>query len=107
MASAKGSTGTKNSFVFIAFSVLLVSVTVSPARSAPPGASRPDGLSHLAIVARRPLSPLILFALLSAATFLLLLVLFWRHKQSTYKRRYSRLERSFLCRRCGAVTEQE
>jgi len=40
--------------------------------------------------------PLTLFALLSAATFLLLLVLFWRHNQSTYKRRYSQWERSFL-----------
>ena len=48
--------------------------------------------------------PLIRFALLSAATFLLLLVLFWGHNQSTYKRRYSRWERSFLCQRCGTLT---
>ena len=54
------------------------------------------------------LSPaLTLFALLSAATFLLLLVLFWRHNQSTYKRRYRQWERSFLCQRCGTVTEWE
>jgi hypothetical protein len=51
--------------------------------------------------------PLTLFALLSAATFLLLLVLFWRHNQFTYKRRYSRWQRSFLCQRCGTLTEQE
>ena len=51
--------------------------------------------------------PLTLFALLSAATFLLLLVLFWRHNQTTYKRRYSQWERSFLCQRCGTLTEQE
>jgi hypothetical protein len=51
--------------------------------------------------------PLILFSLLSAATFLLLLVLFWRHNQSAYKRRYSQWERSFLCQRCGTLTEQE
>jgi len=44
---------------------------------------------------------------LSAATFLLLLVLFWRHNQSTYKRRYSQWERSFLCQRCGTLTERE
>ena len=49
--------------------------------------------------------PLTLFALLSAATFLLLLVLFWRHNQSAYKRRYSRWERSFFCQRCGTLTE--
>jgi hypothetical protein len=51
--------------------------------------------------------PLTLFPLLSAATFLLLLVLFWRHNQTTHKRRYSQWERSFLCQRCGALTEQE
>ena len=51
--------------------------------------------------------PLTLFALLSAALFLLLLVLFWRHNQSTYKRQYCQWERSFLCQRCGTVTTQE
>ena len=51
--------------------------------------------------------PLTLFAPLSAATFLLLPVLFWRHNQTTYKRRYARWERSFLCQRCGTLTEQE
>jgi len=51
--------------------------------------------------------PLTLFALLSAATFLLLLVLFWRNKQSAYKRRHSQWERSFLCQRRGTLTEQE
>ena len=50
--------------------------------------------------------PLILFWLLSAATFLLLVVLFWRHNHSTYRRRYSQWERSFLCQRCGALTVQ-
>ena len=53
------------------------------------------------------LSPsLILFSGLSTITFLLLLVLFWRHNQSAYKRRYPQWERSFLCQRCGAVTEK-
>ena len=51
--------------------------------------------------------PLILFSGLSAATLLLLLVLFWRHNQFTYKRRYSQRERSFLCHRCGTLTKQE
>jgi predicted HTH domain antitoxin len=39
---------------------------------------------------------LILFSRSSAAAFLLLLVLFWRHNPFTHKRRYSRWERSFL-----------
>ena len=52
--------------------------------------------------------PLTLFALLSAAMFLLLLALFWRHhNHSTYKREYSKWHRSFLCQHCGALTEQE
>jgi hypothetical protein len=51
--------------------------------------------------------PLTLFALLSAATFVLLLVLFWRHNESVYKRRYSQWERSFFCQRCGTSTEQK
>ena len=51
--------------------------------------------------------PLTLFALLSAATFLLLLALFWRHNQFTYKRRSFQWERSFFCQRCGALTEPE
>ena len=41
--------------------------------------------------------PLVLWSGLSAVTFLLLLVLFWRHNQSTRKRRYSQWERSLLC----------
>jgi hypothetical protein len=52
-------------------------------------------------------APLILFSGLSAVTFLLLLVLFWRHNQSTYKRRYSQWDRSFLCQRCATFTEKE
>src|SRR5947199_2950092 len=49
--------------------------------------------------------PLTLFALLSAATFRLMLVLLWRHNQSAYKRRYSLWQRSFICQRCGTLTE--
>ncbi|HVH70789.1 MAG TPA: hypothetical protein VNB49_06745 [Candidatus Dormibacteraeota bacterium] len=51
--------------------------------------------------------PLILFSGLSAVTFLLMLVLFWRHNQFAYKRQYSQWERSFLCQRCGTLSEQE
>ncbi len=51
--------------------------------------------------------PLVLWSGLSAVMFLLLLVLFWRHNRSAHKRLYSQWERSFLCQRCGTVTEQE
>jgi len=71
-----------------------------------PHATRFLGLHH-------PFFALIHARLARAATarngfaFLLLLVLFWRHNQSTHKRRYSQWERSFLCQRCGTVTDQE
>ena len=52
-------------------------------------------------------APLVLFSGLSAVTFLLLLVLCWRHNQSAYKRRYLQWERSFLCQRCGTLMTQE
>jgi len=51
--------------------------------------------------------PLTLFAWLSAAMLVLLLVLFSRHNQFVYKGRYSQWERSFLCQRCGTLTERE
>ena len=46
---------------------------------------------------------LVLFSALSAVMFLLLLALFWRRNQFTYKRRYYQWERSFLCQRCGTL----
>jgi hypothetical protein len=51
--------------------------------------------------------PLTLFSLLSAVTLLVLLFLFWRHNQSTYKRLYCQWERSYFCQRCGTLTEQK
>ena len=62
------------------------------------GTKKPSALLSLSLT---------LFSGLSAVTFLLLLVLFWRHNQTTYKRRYAHWERSFLCQRCGIVTELE
>ena len=53
------------------------------------------------------LPQLILFSELSAVTFLLLLVLFWRHNQTTHKRPHPQWERSFLCQRWGTLTEQK
>ncbi len=50
--------------------------------------------------------PLTLFALISAAIFVLLLLLVWRHNHSTYARQYAAWDSSFLCQRCGAVSEQ-
>jgi hypothetical protein len=46
------------------------------------------------------------YALLSSAFFVFVFVLVWRHNHSTYQQRYAQWDRSFICRRCGAVTEQ-
>jgi hypothetical protein len=51
-------------------------------------------------------TPLTLFALISAATFVLLLFFVWRHNHSTYARRYAEWDLSFICSRCGVVSEQ-
>jgi len=51
-------------------------------------------------------APLTLFALISGAIFVLLLLLVWKHNRSTYQRQYAEWDRSFICLRCGAVAEQ-
>ena len=50
-------------------------------------------------------SPLAFFTLISTAIFALLLFLVSRHNQSTYRRRLAEWDRSFICSRCGAVSE--
>jgi hypothetical protein len=50
---------------------------------------------------------LVLFPALSAVTFLSMLILFWKHNQFAYKRKYAQWDRSFLCQRCGTLTWHE
>jgi hypothetical protein len=45
------------------------------------------------------------FVLIFAAIFALLLFLVWRHNHSTYLQRYAEWDRSFLCSRCGVVSQ--
>ena len=52
-------------------------------------------------------APLTLFALIFAAAFALLLVFVWKHNHSTYQKRFTEWDRSFICSRCGAVSEQD
>jgi hypothetical protein len=49
--------------------------------------------------------PLGLFALISASIFTPLLFLVWRHNHFTYQRQYAAWDRSFICQRCGTVSE--
>jgi len=48
---------------------------------------------------------LALFALISAATFVLFMFLVWRHNHSTYVNQYTEWDRSFICQHCGSVSE--
>jgi hypothetical protein len=49
--------------------------------------------------------PLTIYTVLSAGVFVLLVVLFWKHNHSTYPRQYAKWDRSFICQRCGAVSQ--
>jgi hypothetical protein len=51
--------------------------------------------------------PLTFFALISALIFALLLFVVWRHNHATYQRRFAEWDRSFICSRCGAVSEHD
>ena len=50
-------------------------------------------------------APLTLFALMFAAAFALLLVFVWKHNHSTYQKRFAEWDRSFICSRCGTVSQ--
>jgi len=52
-------------------------------------------------------APLTLFSLVSAGVFVCLLFFVWRHNHSTYTQRYALWEQSFICQRCGHVSQQE
>ena len=51
--------------------------------------------------------PLTLFAVLFACAFVLSLFVVWRHNHSTYPQRYAKWDRSFICQRCGNMSQQE
>ena len=52
-------------------------------------------------------APLTLFSLISGLIFILLLFVIWRHNNSTYRRRYAEWDHSFVCQRCGSVSQFE
>ena len=49
--------------------------------------------------------PLTIYTVLCVGVFILLLVLFWRHNHSTYETQHALWSRSFICKRCGAVSQ--
>lgn len=50
--------------------------------------------------------PLLAFALLCLGALGVLSIVLWNHNHSTYREEYARWNRSFVCNRCGAVSEQ-
>jgi len=50
-------------------------------------------------------SPLTAFGLISGAAFVLQLFLVWRHNHSAYQERFADWDHSFICQRCGAVSQ--
>ena len=51
--------------------------------------------------------PVQIYAVLFSGAFIFLFILFWRHNRSTYPREYAQWNRSFVCERCGAVSQHE
>jgi hypothetical protein len=51
-------------------------------------------------------APLTLFALIYGAIFALLLFLVRRHNHSSYQTQYAQWDKSFICERCGTVSQQ-
>jgi len=50
-------------------------------------------------------APLTFLVLISGATFALLLFLVWRHNHSSYQTQYAQWDKSFICERCGTVSQ--
>ncbi len=49
--------------------------------------------------------PLMIFAVLSVGMFVVPFFVFWKHNHSTYPRRCAMWERSFICQRCGTISQ--
>lgn len=50
--------------------------------------------------------PLLLFVLLGLVVLFILSLAFWRHNHAAYREAYAHWIRSFVCNRCGSVSEQ-
>lgn len=49
--------------------------------------------------------PLTIYTVLSAGVFLAFVLVYWKHNHYTYERQFWRWDRSFICQRCGAVSQ--
>jgi hypothetical protein len=51
--------------------------------------------------------PMKMYVFLAPVVFLVLAFGVWRHNHLTFPREYARWDRSFICQRCGAVSQHE
>ena len=51
--------------------------------------------------------PVTLYAVIFPVVLVVLLVVIWRHNHSTYSRDYAEWSRSFVCERCGTVSQHD
>src|SRR5262249_14559242 len=51
--------------------------------------------------------PVTLYAIIFPVVLVFLLALVWRHNHSAYQRQYADWDRSFICQRCGTVSQQD
>ena len=49
--------------------------------------------------------PLTIYTVLSAGVFVALILVYWKHNHYAYARQFGRWDRSFICQRCGAVSQ--
>ncbi len=50
--------------------------------------------------------PAKLYVVFAPVVFLLLVAIIWRHNHSTYQQKYAQWNESFICERCGTVSQQ-
>jgi len=50
--------------------------------------------------------PLTIYVVLCASLFVVLFLLYWKHNHTSYPREYAQWNRSFICERCGAVSQR-
>jgi hypothetical protein len=50
--------------------------------------------------------PVRLYAAFAPVVFLLIVGIVWRHNHSTYQQKYAQWDESFICERCGRVSQQ-
>ena len=51
--------------------------------------------------------PVKIYAVVAPVVFIFFFALYWRHNHSTYQTQYAQWNRSFICERCGAVSQHD